>query len=1079
MRFLVVYLPLIFIVSCVQKKEKHRIKNNDLLFTKIDHNHSKVLFKNDVEEQLSFNFLNYPYIYNGGGVAVIDFNNDGLEDIYFTSNQNSNKLYLNKGNLVFEDVTHKANVRDNDGWTTGVTIVDINQDNWPDIYVCKSGELRNSNNRKNKLFVNQKNGTFKEDAERYGIAHQGFSTQAYFFDADVDGDLDLYLVNHRPDFRNNSHIETHAPTIVEMSDQLFINKNGTFENHTKQSGIQNSAWGLSAAIGDFNGDNYPDIYVANDFLQPDYLYINNQKGGFSEEAEKYFKHISSNSMGSDYADFNNDLLPDLIVLDMMASDHVRSKKNMATMSTKNFNDMVAAGYQHQYMANTLQLNRGEKTFSDVGQLAGISKTDWSWAPLIADFNNDGHKDIFVTNGIEKDLSNQDFRQQLQSNIQHKKKVTLEEAIGMMPSEKLHNHLFINKKDMTFIDGSIKSGLDEKINSNGAAYADLDNDGDLDLIINNQSDLAYIYKNNSQNNYLKIKLEGPKTNIHGIGAQLILFTSSGKQLQIQQPTRGFQSSVSHHVHFGIDNLKKIDSLQIIWPNKTLQTYYNPKINNTLVCTYKKTHKSKLNLNKKSAFESIPALEFGIDYKHYDSEFNDFKLQLLLPQKQSTQSKPIAIGDVNNDGLEDVFLGNGFGEAPQLYIQKNNGKFIQKKSDSFLNDSKYEDQDATFFDADNDGDLDLYVTSGGYELAEKAPLLQDRLYINNGKGNFSKGKLPKLLASTKSIAVADIDGDKDLDVFVGGRLVPGKYPVSPQSYLLENNSGTFAVKHISNDLKYFGMINESIFSDFDNDGDKDLILAAEWKPISIFENNNGEFSYVKNDTLEKAIGWFQTVKAFDYDADGDDDYFIGNFGLNNKFHPSDEKPLHIYADYLDSNNTFDIVLSKKSKGNLVPVRGKQCSTQQTPFLKNKIKTFDQFANASLEQIYGSEKLNKALHLEVNTFESFLLENKGSNNFKRIALPKVAQMGPTLDFTEINNELIGVGNCYEAEVETIRYDASKGFVLAFDNSSVTANHQRYFKNSKNTKAVKKITIQNEVYVIVFNNNNRLEFYRWDTKK
>ena len=1081
MRFFSYYLLILFFFSCSSKSTEKNSEAN-FLFTKIPVTTSNIDFSNQVVESLSFNFLNYPYIYNGGGVAIIDINKDGLDDIYFTSNQNSNKLYLNKGSFIFEDITQKANVEDKTGWKTGVTVVDINHDSWPDIYICKSGSLRDIEQRKNKLYINNQNGTFTESAKKYNIDHPGFSTQAYFFDSDLDGDLDMYLVNHRPDFKNNSIIEKEPSKIIEMSDQLYENIDGTFTNVTEKSGIKNCAWGLSASIGDFNEDGYPDVFVANDFLQPDYLYINNQNGTFTESAKNYLDHISANSMGSDYADVNNDLLPDLIVLDMMASDHKRSKKNMATMSTDNFNELVASGYHYQYMANMLHLNRGATHFSEIGQLAGISKTDWSWAPLIADFNNDGFKDIFITNGIENDLSNQDFRTQLKNNIQNKRKVSLQEAINMMPSEKLHNYLYINSQNLRFSDQSKQAGLKEKINSNGAAYADLDNDGDLDLIVNNQNNNAFIYKNNSQNNYIKVSLYGSLKNKNALGAKVILYQKNQQQLLTQNTSRGYQSSISSTLNFGIGDIKSVDSIQVIWPDKTCQTQYQIAANQWIHFDYSKNTKKYVKPEIKNAFIEISAKELGIDYKHFENKFNDYSLQLLLPQKQSKQSEAIAVGDVNNDGLEDVFLGNGFGKAGFIFLQTNNGKFSKLNNPVFQKHAKYEDQNAVFFDADGDSDLDLLVTSGGYELKENSPLMQDRIYFNNGQGLFSAGKLPEMFSSTNSITVADIDQDDDLDIFIGGRVVPGKYPVAPSSYLLENNKGVFRdITDISKGLRKFGMINQSIFSDFDNDGDQDLMLAAEWKSITIFENNQGHFKKLNLPELDKNKGWYQSIKAYDYDEDGDKDYFIGNLGLNNKFQPTHKKPLHIYADYFDNNPSFDIILSKTLNGNLVPVRGKQCSTEQTPFLGKKIATYNQFANATLDQIYGKEKLEKAYHLYANTFASVLLKNQGNGRFKEIQLPNNCQLGPTLDFIFQKNkknqlvDIIGVGNMYEAEVETIRYDASKGFILNIDNKELKSEITSFFPTNKNTKAIKQIEIQGVPHFILFHNNSMLSVFKY----
>lgn len=1079
------YISIIVVLLCFSCTNDIAIKSfedgKNTLFTSIPVSHSNIDFENKVQENLYFNFINYSYIYNGGGVAVGDINNDGLEDIYFVSNQNSNKLYLNKGNFVFEDITSSANVKDDDGWSTGVTMIDINNDGWLDIYVCKSGELQNPVLRQNKLYINQKDNTFKEEAQKYGLNQHGFSTQAYFLDYDKDGDLDMYLVNHRADFENNITINNAVQQQLTQddSDHLFRNDNGRFYNVTQQAGVANKAWGLSASIGDFNNDNWPDIYVANDFLEPDFLYINNQDGTFTDKIQTHFKHISTNSMGSDFADVNNDLLPDLVVLDMMAADRIRGKENMATMSTENFNLMVASGYHHQYMSNMLQLNNGETAaFSEIGQLSGIAKTDWSWAPLIADFNNDGYNDLFVTNGIENDLSNQDFRNQMRQNIMNRKKISLEEAINMMPSTKLANYMFTNNNDFTFKDVSTEYGFDAKINSNGAAYADLDNDGDLDLVLNNQSDKASIYRNNTEENYLSISLKGPATNPSAVGAKVYVFTNGLKQLREVSPSRGYQSSVSYNVHFGLNSTEQIDSLKIVWAEGKTQKITNVKANQHLKLEYTEAKSSEVTerLNE-SRFEDINSSELGITYKHHSETFDDYSLQLLLPQKQSTIDNALTIADVNNDGLDDIFIGNTQGFAAELYIQKESGTFQETNESLFERDKQYNDNNALFFDVDNDNDLDLYIASGNYVLNENSGLLQDRLYINDGNGNFSKGQLPKMLSVTKALAANDYDNDGDLDLFVGGRVVPGMYPKPPESYLLENNNGIFTnvISNRAKQLQHIGLVNDATFSDYDNDGDADLIVVGEWMPVAFFNNNNGSFSKVELPS-NNITGWFQTIKKVDYDNDGDDDYFVGNYGKNNKFHPSLEKPLHIYANYFDDNDSYDTALSKESKGELFPVRGKECSSQQTPFLNEKITTFKEFANSNIFDIYGEESIDNALHLTTTSFESYLIKNLGNSNFEFESLPNKAQFGPTLSFETMDvnsdgiNEVLGFGGVYDAEVETIRYDASRGYAMSVDNNNVTISNGIETLVNTEVKSVRQITIQGTPHLIILNANSEL---------
>ncbi|WP_142784338.1 VCBS repeat-containing protein [Changchengzhania lutea] len=1084
----ILFITLIcFCISC--SEENNFVPFDDgknTVFTAIPESHSKIDFENKVEENLDFNFLNYSYIYNGGGVAVGDINNDGLEDVYFTSNQNSNKLYLNKGNFVFEDITEKAKVEDDTGWTTGVAMVDINNDGWLDIYVCKSGSLNNRRARQNKLFINQKNNTFKEEALKYGLKEYGFSTQAYFLDYDKDGDLDMYLVNHSSNFNNDllSPPQYQSRLTKDDIDRLFRNDNGVYKDVTKTSGISTKkAWGLSASIGDFNNDSWPDIYVANDFLEPDFLYINNKDGTFENSVLENFKHISNNSMGSDFADINNDLLPDLIVLDMMAADRKRGKENMPSMSTAKFNRMVNKGYHHQYMSNMLQLNSGNGTFSEIGQFSGIAKTDWSWAPLIADFNNDGFNDVFVTNGIDKDLSNQDFRNTMRrKNINYNKKESLEEATNLIPSEKLTNYMFKNNADYTFKDVSLDFGFDAKINSNGAAYADLDNDGDLDLVLNNQSDKASIYRNNTEANYVTLSLEGSKENIKGIGAKVEVYTNNTQQLKQLYTSRGYQSSVSFNLNFGLGESKVVDSLKVIWNDNKTETLTNIEANKRLTLSYSKAKKEDVDVKKEvSLFDSISASSIGIDYKHKSVNFNDYNLQLLLPQKQSTIDNALSVADVNNDGLDDVFIGNTIGFSAELYIQNNLGTFVKTNQELFEKDKAYNDNNALFFDVDNDNDLDLYVASGNYSQPEKSTLLQDRLYINDGKGNFSKRKLPEMLTITKAIATGDYDNDGDLDLFVGGRIVPGKYPKEPTSYLLENKNGYFinmtSIK--AKELETIGLVNDAQFSDYDSDGDVDLVLAGEWMPVTFFNNEKGTFTKVDLPT-NTITGWFQTICAIDFDTDGDDDYFVGNLGENNKFHPTEKKPLHIYANYFDDNASYDIALSKESDGDLFPIRGKECSSQQTPFLNEKIKTFREFANSNIMDVYGKENIESALHLQASSFSSYYIQNNGNGDFEFKSLPNLAQFGPTLDFEflDMNNdgllELLGVGSIYDSEVETIRYDASQCYILTYNNNKISDYKDLISLPNNEVKAIERIVINDELYFILMNANEELSLLK-----
>lgn len=1091
MRVYYLFLLSIFVfVSNCNKKGKEERENIEAkpshLFEKLDSNVTNVSFENNFNETLYFNFINYSYIYNGGGVAVGDINNDGLEDIYFSSNEGANKLYVNKGNFNFEDITVSAGVIDNEGWSTGVSMIDINNDGWLDIYVCKSGVPLNNELRRNKLFINKRNGSFVEMSKEFGLDSPAFSTQAYYFDFDKDGDLDVYLVNHRADFQNNVYIDERIKRQIDplMSDQLFENVGMKFIDISKKANISNKAWGLSASIGDFNEDGWEDIYVANDFLDADFLYINNGDGTFKNEVNSVFEHITTNSMGSDFADVNNDDRLDLVVVDMVSSDHKRSKENMATMSTANFLKMVDNGYHYQYMSNMLQINQGKGVYSEIGQLSGIAKTDWSWAPLLADFDNDGLKDLIVTNGIYHDLSNQDFRNRMKQNIMNRKKVTLEEAIAMMPSSKIPNQVFRNTDGYTFNQVNELWGITENVNSNGIAYADFDNDGDLDLVINNQKEIASIYKNNQKNNFVGLTLKGNKNNKNAIGAKVKLFSKDQSQVQYVYPCRGFQSSVTNRVYFGLGKENLIDSLVVTWSSGKSAVIKDVKINEFLLVDENKDARSlEKQINSEFNLKLMESSEFGIDFIQQEVKFNDYKRQLLLPQKQSEKGRALCVGDVNNDKRDDFFVGNGKGKSGKLYLQLESGKFIESSSAEFLKDALYEDASATFIDIDLDGDLDLYVGSGSYEDDLESDYLKDRVYINNGLGKFLKSeKYSSDLKMVSSVVkVCDYDKDGDSDLFVGGGVIPGQYPSAYPSKLFKNDNGLLVdqTEEVLKDFKELKMVNDAVFSDIDGDGDDDLLIVGEWMPICIFKNTEDGFEKIENPELENTDGWYFSIYATDIDSNGTTDYLIGNLGMNNKYHPSSARPLHVYAKDFDQNNNVDVVLSKESKeGVLLPVRGKECSSEQLPVLNSKFKTYKQFANADLSDIYGDLGLDKSIHFKVHNFGSLLLKNNGSLNFTLKQLPIQAQFGPTnafitIDDNKLEKQILGAGSLYEAEVETVRYDSNKGYVLNYLNNGLNAKSLNIFDELE-VKSMSPIIIGDKKYTIVLCKDSKLKFLK-----
>ncbi len=1071
----------------IEDKSKKAIGNT--LFSLISSDQTNVNFKNSVEETASFNVLNYYYAYNGGGVAIGDVNNDGLEDVYLTSNQNSNKLYLNKGDFKFEDITTKAQVEDAQGWTTGVTMIDINNDGWMDIYVCKSASLKNNGLRNNKLFVNQKDGTFIEEAKKWGLADDGFSVQAYFFDYDKDGDLDMYLINHRVDFLNSINLEVilkDQDLYPQTSDHLYRNDGNQFIDVTINSGLINKEFSLSSSISDYNNDGWPDIYVANDFITPDKLYINNQNGTFSNQIDQRLKHTSYSSMGSDIADINNDLLPDLLVLDMSAEDHSRGKQNMPSMNTSGFWWIVQAGYHYPYMSNILNLNNGNGYFTDIAQFSGVSKTDWSWGPLIADFDCDGLKDIFITNGIKREIANQDFGNFLDTKKDSVNDMSFDQVLNRMPSEKLQNYAFKNNGDLAFSKVATDWGFDQKVNSNGATYADLDNDGDLDLVINNLEDEASIYRNNSTSNFINIKLIGKASNINAIGAKVKVFTEDIAQSQELFLSRGYQSSVSPTLNFGLGDATHIDKIEVVWNDGSINVEKDIEVNKTLTFDHKdsSTNTNETEFEFSNNFNRINPEDLGLSYRHEENDFDDFTRQVLLPQKQSVKGPAFDVADINKDGLDDLFLGGALNQPAEIYLQNSKGKFEKNNQSIFEKDKIYEDVGAHFFDFDDDNDLDLYIVSGGYELGEDSSLLQDRLYENDGDGNFIRSdKLPALISNTKAIQSFDYDSDGDMDLFIGGGVLPGKYPLPSNSYILENTGSRFVevTAKVAPDFQQLGIINDLLFSDYDQDGDKDIIVAGEWMPITIFKNNGGVFTKTIPKEFQNTSGWWNTIAEIDFDQDGDLDYFVGNLGGNNKFHPSPEKPLHIYGTNLNDDENYDMFLSKDYKGNLVPLRGKECSTQQNPFVSKKIQSYSDFANSTLSDIYGNEVLNESYHKQVTKFESVYLENLGNGSFNIINLPNYAQLGPTLSFafTDVNQDghldVIGSGAIHEAEVETVRYDSNIGYVLLGNSKGDFKSYKdKNFYNDLNAKKMRLVRINDQSHLIIANNNRPLTLFK-----
>ncbi|RRQ48980.1 hypothetical protein DZC72_09750 [Maribacter algicola] len=1009
---------------------------------------SGIKFLNKTQESQNFNYLIYPFIYFGGGVSTGDINNDGLPDIYFTGQMGKNKLYLNKGNLSFQDITVSAGVEGLfNHWTTGTTMADVNNDGFLDIYVSVAGP---GDLRKNLLYINNKNNTFTEQAQAYGIADEGHSIQSAFFDYDNDGDLDLYVGNYPPDgfSQNNAFFEQRMKNpSLETSDKLYRNDEGKFVDITEQAGVLNYGLTLGISISDFNNDGQMDIYVSNDFNSSDYLYINQGDGTYENELQKYTMHTSNFGMGTDAADINNDGLPDLVQLDMMGSNNEDQKANMSAMNTELFYDLVEKGLHHQYMKNTLQVNTGVYNFIEVGELAGISYTDWSWCPLLFDMQNNGHKDLFVTNGMRRDVNNNDYNAlfRIQKAYGKVKPEEYVEWVKRMPSTPVPNFAFSNNGDLSFEKKKSDYGLSAEGFSNGASYADLDLDGDLDLVVNHLDMTSQIFENRVQNkigsNFLRLKLNGKEDNKFGIGAKVIAYYNTEQQMVELQTTRGYESSVDPTIHFGIGSIKVLDSIEIYWPKGGVQTLRDIRANQVL--EVEQEIQPRPNVNKSSVPRAMfTSTQPNLDpqFTHRENNFNDFDREVLLPHKMSQQGPALAVADVNNDGLDDFYIGGAKNLSGHLYLQNAQGNFNTHSENIWKTDQGYEDVSATFFDVDNDGDQDLYVASGGNEEAEGNRFYKDRLYLNDGKGNFKKSLegLPKLYISTGPVRVADFDKDGDLDLFLGGRQTPGKYPLPVNSYLLRNDTEGSTVKftdvskELAPEFQTLGMVTDAVWADLNNDDLLDLILVGEWMTPKVYLQENDQFTdYTENFGLSDYVGWWNTVKLSDLDNDGDLDIIAGNLGLNYKYKASKQEPFKIYAEDFDDNGKLDIVLGYYSEGELYPLRGRQCSSQQIPSIKKKFPDYSSFSKASLTEVYTPAKLNEALTYSASTFANSVFLNE-SGKFTQKVLPRRAQTSSINDFVVKDFDkdgyldLLIAGNLYGSEVETPRNDANFGLLL-----------------------------------------------------
>ncbi len=1031
-------LLIVALVSCDGKRKA-------TLFEELPSDETGVTFENKVIQNGDNNVLNYSYYFNGGGVAVGDINNDGLPDVYFTGNLVANKLYLNKGDLQFEDITEQAGVAVTEGWKTGITMADVNQDGWLDIYVCRSA-MSDSILRKNLLFINNKDLTFSEQSTEAGVDDNSYTSHASFFDYDKDNDLDLFVLNHSlPQYARLSNVVVNRKQKGgKFGSKLYQNNGGKFTDVSERSGIINNvlSFGLGVATSDIDGDGWTDLYVSNDFNEDDYLYLNNQDGTFRNEIKKATGHVSLFSMGSDVADINNDGLPDLVTLDMMPISNERIKLSSGDDNYDKYQILIDAGFHHQTMRNMLQLNNGDGTFSEIGQLAGISNTDWSWASLFADFDGDGWKDLLITNGYEKDFTNMQF---LKFTVDERINASqtgiapdMNTILDKMPSIEEGNFLFKNNGDLTFKNNTEQWGITRKFKSNGAAYADLDLDGDLDLVINAMNQPSIIYRNNAVENnkasFLTIDLLKFNSSTVITGTKLIVSSGGMSQYHEYSSTRGFQSCMVVPLIIGLNNIENVDSIRIIWPDNKTQLLINIPSRTVLAPKHEEAKDTYVYPNPtKPLFTEIDSL----GWKHSLAGTNDFKRQFLLPRMYSATGPKITSGDVNNDGLLDFYVCGPQHQSGALFVQQQDGEFKNKKMIPFESDKEHQDEDAVFFDADKDGDVDLYVVSGGYAFEQNDPLLQDRLYLNDGQGGLKKSVsgLPKELLAGSCVKAIDVDGDQDLDLFIGTRIIPGQYPLPPKSlFLINDGRGNYSnsTDLVMPGMKNTGMVSDAIVADINNDSKQDLIVVGEWTSIKIFVNQGG----VLVDETDKwfsssTMGWWNCIIAEDFDKDGDTDLVVGNYGQNNQFNVSNEYPATlIYKDF-NNDTQVDPFFCYYINGTSYPYASRDEALGQVSFLKPRFPDYTSYANATMETIFTAEELSGATTLRADLLKSVYLENKG-DKFEIVDLPIQAQFSPvyTMATHDVDDDgdqdIVMAGNETFVRARIGKSDANKGVLL-----------------------------------------------------
>lgn len=1094
-RLLFLCLGAIFLLRCSVEE------SSSLDFELMAPESTGIHFANMITEDDSVNLFDYYYIYNGAGVAVGDFDNDGLPDLFFGGNMVSSKLYLNKGSFTFKDITKEAGLISN-AWIMGVSLVDINADGLLDIYASVAGPRRAGYSMENLLFVHQgldDKGIphFVESANEYGILDSSFSVHSAFLDYDLDGDLDLFILNNLVDEIDKAYIHESGKSLTDGKtiDRLYENMgwvdslNHPVYVYKKQgSGIIHEGYGLGLAVDDINNDTWPDIYVANDFLPNDRLYINQRDGSFKDRSQDFLQHQTFNGMGVDIADVNNDLLPDIMVLDMLPNNNDRRKSMIGGMENQGFLLRKKAGYQAQYIRNTLQLNQGKDEkgkvyFSDISQLAGVHASDWSWAPLLADFDNDGDRDIFISNGYVKDMTDLDYIKYTSSSSYFgTKEAKVDRQKGLMDAlteVKIPNFLFENTGDFRFKDVSKSAGVDIPSFSNGAMYADLDGDGDLDIISNDINAKALVYKNTrpGNHNYLKIRLKGKGLNIHGIGAKIYIEHGSQQFYTYVSPTKGYLSSIQGDIHVGLGKDTLVNSVRIIWPDGNEQIKTKISANQTVEINYAEG----ANIREENVAETQPLfsqIEGLIKHTSPENIYNDFLHEPLLLRKYSMQGPTLSVGNLDQENGTDVFVGGSHGNSPALFMQDKEGGFVEK--DFPMGEEVFEDVASFLFDADNDEDLDLYVVSGGSEFPASSPNYQDRLYRNDGEGDFSRSHtLPAITASGGCVVGADYDKDGDIDLFVGGRYSPGTYPSPPQSYLLENDKGQFSDVSLEIEgLSEIGMISSAIWSDYDQDGWEDLLLVGEWTPLTIFRNDKGHLKKIEIPSLSQSNGWWNVIKGADFDQDGDIDYVVGNLGLNQDYAASLEKPFYLFADDFDENGKIDPIFAcymKSKVGSeyeLYPFHSRDDLSKQIVAFKRIFSTYQEYSEATLDQVISKDMQEKAMNFQAHTFASTLFINLGNGQFEMQQLPLAAQLGPIHDLIieDINQDgnvdIVAAGNDYASETTYGWHDASLGICLLGDGKNhfraLAPNESGLFLNQE-VKSIKSFVSNSGLNIIL----------------